>query len=319
MFEQHFLKFIKIFVISTVRFYGLWAYHRFHSRTTRAFFFVYSMIFAFGSLILFYFYFLNIFSNSTMALTTFAIHLLENIYLGLTAILYITLYAGINLKHKDIERLLVRARHIYETNAKTGVRHLHTTAIYLMKSIIFDLIYSVVLILGPHRHSTSPYANFFGAIIINLPPIVVRVVPNLYYGIITIGQLYYRNINNRIKILRSRLENEHPTVNCICGELNEISLDHLRLTQLLNECNELCCLQVVLYSLNIVLWILFEMILQFVLLKRQIVEGSDSYEDHYINLVTFAVTIYDFYTTFNVCDRIGHEVIYRNDRNKTRI
>ncbi len=301
--EVFFQKFIKILTVSTARLYGLWP-HRFDSKLTSLLFLIYSLAFSSATPIVFFTYYLSIYDNLSYAFNSFAVVLLDDMYLYLIVIQFLTLYLGIYIKHKRIKIFLAQASDMYEASFKMGVRYLRVWIRFLFKSIVYDICFSFVVIVGPFLDSKAPLANVVGAIIINLPPTVVRVVPNLYYGCIMGGQLCYRDINNRIRLLRSRIDENTVTVDYICEELDQLCIGHFSVTKFMNECNALCSLQVVLLIVYQVIGLQFFVILQVVFLKR----GTD-FLDNALNIVLFIITMIDLYTTFAVCEHILHEVI----------
>lgn len=311
MFEEYLLKLIKRLTIVTVKLYGLWPYCfnlKSKSFTTSAFLLVYSMLFPVATLTIFFIYYNHIFAGIKRQYASIAINLIDGLFLYLLAFSYITLYVGNYFKFNKVKKLILIGIHVYERSIKSGKSYLRLLIMFLVKSLICDFLYNYAIITGAFLHSKSQYANFFGAIFITLPPTVVRLVPNLYYCCILSGQLYYHKINNQIKSLcmtiRKDFEKDASTNDRICDEFDKLCVDHIRLTKLINECNKMCSLQVVLYIINQIIATIFNVLIQIASIKRGTHEDNSA-----ISLIVFVLAIYDLYTTFAVCDHIVCEVI----------
>lgn len=312
MFEENLLKFIKSFTMLTIQLFGLWPYH-FDSTsktfTTNAFFLMYSMAFPFVSFILFVIYFRQIFYNIYITFASFAITLIDDMYMYLLAIAYATLYVGNHLKFGQIKSFLIASLHVFEWKTDEDIRYLRPLILFLLKSLMFDCLYNFLVITGAFQSSDSSYANFFGAVAISLCPTVVRVVPNLYYGCILVGHHYYHKINNRIKSLsvsmRTGLGNEFSSDECISDEFDKLCMNHKIITKLINECNQICSLQVVIYIIIQVNGLLLQIIVRVVLLRRDYETDAKHIS---FNIILFVALMLDFYTTFAVCDQIVCEV-----------
>lgn len=316
MLEENLLKFIKTLTMFTIKLYGLWPYY-FDSKSktfsTNPFVLIYSVIFPFATSILYFIYSFHIYSNLNHQFTSFVIDLLDDSFVYLITVSYITLYTECFFKQNKVKRLLINGVGVYELYPRNrdGGSYMRHLIMFLLKSLIYDWLYNVLVIAGSFQDSTSPYANFFGGIFIILSPMVVRVVPNMFYGCILSGQYYYRSINNRIKLLwvtirQMSSENETTTTNeFICDELNRLCMNHISLTRLINECTEICSFQVVLNIINQVIELLFQIVLLTVALKR----GTEAFENRYFSIM-FALPLFDLYNTFAVCDHIVYEVMF---------
>lgn len=319
LFEDRLLKFIEVFTMFTLKLYGLWPYcfdSKSRTFSTNAFLLIYSMTFQFVTLILFLIYNFLIFANLKTQFTSFVIYLIDNLFVYLIAISCIALWIELCLKRNKVKRLLINGLRVYESNTRQnrdgGSGYLRLLIMFLLKSLIYDCLYSGLIVVSPLQESTATnFANFFGGIVISLVPMVVRVVPNLYYGCILCGRYYYRRINNRLKLLwvtiKQNSENKTPIHESICDELAKLCVDHTNLTKLINECNDICSFQVVLLVVNRVFELIFQIIFRTVVLKR----GTIAFDDIYLltNFIFFVLPLFDLYTTFAVCEHIACEVI----------
>lgn len=104
--------------------------------------------------------------------------------------------------------------------------------------------------------------------------------------------------------IRKDFEKDASTNDRICDEFDKLCVDHIRLTKLINECNKMCSLQVVLYIINQIIATIFNVLIQIASIKRGTHEDNSA-----ISLIVFVLAIYDLYTTFAVCDHIVCEVI----------
>lgn len=312
MFQEYLLKYIGKITKLTVTLFGLWSYC-FDSNTKKftinVFLLIYSLIFPLASITAYNFYGAEIFADENDVKGSFAIHFIGVLFSNSITALYITLYIGRYFKYTRVKKFIINGIKICTSVDISGDSYVSFLNMYLVKSLVYDCLCNYLVIADFFPKSTSPYACFSGTIFIIVPQVVVRVLPNLYYGCMLGGQFYFRKINKRIKFLcvgiRKGVKNRTER-NYVCNQLDKLSLDHLKLTKLINECNELCSLQVVIYVISQIVALLYEILLHFILLKQ-----NDQYlvNDVTFNISRFVIQIGDLYATFAACDHIMREVI----------
>lgn len=309
MYQEYLVKIIGKLIFITVKLCGIWPYSFDSSSQTfslNSFFLIYSFIFSSATLILFYIYNTEIFDGQNQEFSSFAIKIISFLYYNVMIILYITLYLGNYCKFNQIKKLLINGCKFCTSSEDSYVGFL---IMFLVKSVVYDFLFIYITIADSFQNSKSPYATVFGAIYITIPPVVIRVVPNLHYGCILGGHFYFRKINSRIKILcktiRNDLENEPEH---IYDQLERIYLDHLNLTKLINRCNDICSLQIVLYVFSQIIGLLFFTIAQFILFKHYFEVYATFVRSLVFSTISIVLIIYDLYATFAACDRIVTEV-----------
>lgn len=153
-----------------------------------------------------------------------------------------------------------------------------------------------------------------------LPTVILKILPDFFYGVTLISRIYFKEINNQIENILNKsviLMHRKDSLNSrkgrlkfdeLCEQLDQLVFLRKSLVELIKEINNLYSLQLFCYVVYLVFSFLVDNFIGYILITRLLKQDYSVVPGLYNNIVANVIASVDLAFLINGCNGVMEEV-----------